>query len=183
MQSAFFPQQKASNNHTADVATAAADAGPQLKVAVPNSKSNPSRHAGYVGTSHGTPVRLTSGSHLRFPSSRRYLWDRTAAGPQVLVEALVGNSSIYSCKRGPPRNSSGHCGLLHQQCAAAVCSSKDKSVCLLHRTSCHMSKWLHQHLDPYCEQLKPRDNHCHCNWTGPSPAPIKYQHCSRSMTH
>jgi hypothetical protein len=29
------------------------------------------------------------GRGLRFPSSRRYLWDRTAAGPQLLIDSQV----------------------------------------------------------------------------------------------
>lgn len=85
MQSAFFPsqQQQGSKVDELRVHTSASN-----KRAAVTHTGSPTRHAAAGSISQST---CSSSRALRFPSSRRYLWDRTPAGPQVLIDVLVSN--------------------------------------------------------------------------------------------
>lgn len=71
------------------------------------------QHARPRSTGKPLPVATAAARGVRFPLSRRYLWDRTPAGPQVLVSVQVrqhGRSTPWKpgvgCARQPARHSS-----------------------------------------------------------------------------
>lgn len=129
MQSAFFPAQQQQQSKDGDQPHASCSS----KRAAVTHTGSPSRQgaAGSIGQV------TTSGSRaLRFPSSRRYLWDRTPAGPQVLIDVLV--SSLRDLKR-----------LTHTHAIAHDSKMLTRPAKQCRRTTCRMCKLLHQRLAPF----------------------------------
>jgi hypothetical protein len=91
MQSAFFPpaaQQQQNQQLACDTSHHS------RKAAVTNTAGSTQRH--HAAGPGSISSQQVGGRAPRFPSSRRYLWDKTAAGPQVLVDALVSQPTTAS---------------------------------------------------------------------------------------
>lgn len=89
MQSAFFPAQQQRQQHNSELAPTAQT---PPTASSQKHKSSPAHNAvtPYAPPAAGSiGAAQHNGRAVRFPSSRRYLWDATAAGPQVLVDVLV----------------------------------------------------------------------------------------------
>lgn len=95
MRSAFFPHPSSqAEQQGAQEGADAAQAPPGKPLSDGSSRGSPWRHGGAPSSGGGGAWGVGRG--VRFPSSRRYLWDRTPAGPQVLYGLEVRGPAAAS---------------------------------------------------------------------------------------
>lgn len=132
--SAYFPgDSEGDASSSTTVNTSASQPRRTQDAAPPSSHSNPViSRASFASAYRHKSAQVQSSSAVRawrFPSSRRFLWDRTATGPCVHLHPQVicvqvlslGASNIYSTRQ--------RCALYRLSCRLSFSGSKRSSLC------------------------------------------------------